>query len=565
MDDFAVVNSIPEICARHGVKNAIISPGSRNAPLTISFSNHPDIKCWSISDERSAAFVAMGMCQQTKAPTVLICTSGSAALNYAPGVSEAFFQNVPLIVLTADRPAEWVDQWDGQTVHQKNIFGTHVKFYAELPTQPKHDDEVWHYQRLVNEALLAAKSGSNGPVHLNIPFREPFYPKPDELNQSIPIKVINRPKAKSALERDELEALINAWNDIEKKIILVGQQPLSPDMVEVLIRLTNEKEIPVLGDIISNIQGVENGILHSDLILGNSMNEERDDLLPELVVSFGKSLISKDLKLFLRGNPGLNHWHVANESVLKDPFQSLTNSIQHDPIDFLKVLLEITSTASKTYHRAWQMAEDTACNYLRTIQSLEWSELKALSYVMNRLENPYNLHLANSMAVRYANFIGTVSGNNNIEVYANRGTSGIDGSTSTAVGTALSSKCQNILITGDLAFFYDRNAFWHNYELPNLKVVLLNNNGGGIFRMIEGPTRFDQFYKTYFETDQQLNAHHLCNEFGFSYFPVNNEEELQNQLDNFLSAKNTSILEITTDPEKNTSIYKSFKYNFKLN
>ena len=185
-----VVN-IAEICARKGVENVVLSPGSRCAPLTIAFARHPKLTVRTVSDERAAAFIALGMAQTTGKPTVLICTSGTAALNYAPAVAEAFFLQVPLLVLTADRPPEWIDQLDGQTIRQQQVYGQHIKRSFDFPVALENPDAVWHTERMVSEALNEAVAYPAGPVHINVPLREPFYPADGEnLQYGTEVKVI---------------------------------------------------------------------------------------------------------------------------------------------------------------------------------------------------------------------------------------------------------------------------------------------------------------------------------------------------------------------------------------
>jgi 2-succinyl-5-enolpyruvyl-6-hydroxy-3-cyclohexene-1-carboxylate synthase len=550
------INDIASICSGHGVKTAIISPGSRSAPLTLAFSRHPEIDCKVISDERSAAFIALGIAQQQKLPVVLICTSGSAALNYAPAIAEAYYQEIPLIVLTADRPPEWIDQYDGQTINQNGIFGNHVKRSFTFPSQVSNEDVKWHCNRIINESILCTKSIPFGPVHVNIPLREPFYPGKDEKTTFNAVRIIKKNEFSGSLNAVDLLELNEEWEKFDSKAIVIGQCTSSISLENLLEAFSTTTNTPVIADIISNQHGAGN-IKFQDLFLNPKLERNNQSLTPDLLITFGKSLISKNLKTFIRNNPPKAHWHISPSERLNDSLQNVTRLVKIQPEEFLKLFKP--KPAKKDFYLLWKGQNDkTKALVSEYINKCEFGELKAVAKCLEALPQNSQLHLANSMTVRYANILGVTSADQ-IDVFANRGTSGIDGSNSTAVGAALSQNKIVTLITGDMAFFYDRNAFWHNYNLKNLRVIILNNHAGGIFRLIEGPASQPEL-EPYFETHQGLNAKNTAADFNFDYKFVAHENELYDHLTDFYGAsENAKILEIESSSVLNASIFSKLK------
>lgn len=552
-----IINNIAEICHQQGIEKAIISPGSRNAPLTLAFARHPKIECFSISDERSASFIGMGMAQAERKPVVLICTSGSAALNYAPAVAEAYFQEIPLVVITADRPPEWIDQWDGQTIRQENIYRKHIKKSFNVAVDLSHSDAKWQTYRVINEAVLESKTGVKGPVQINIPFREPFYPEKETTwKYDSNIQIIQNIAGQKSLSKSQVESLQSELKQKEKIAFVLGQEDYSHEFLNSLNQLSQKLNVPIFADIISNGHELKNAIHLPDSICMKMLKESKAEEIPDLIVSFGKSIISKNLKLFLRKNVK-EQWHVReHHAFIADPFQALTKQIEAEPIAFLD---HINNNSSSEFLKLWQDKNVKAESRMNTfLENQSFSEFSALQKLMKNLPENSHLHLANSLSVRYANFIGLKS-QTGIKVWANRGTSGIDGSTSTAVGHAMAHSDQNhFLITGDVAFFYDRNAFWHKYPYPNLKIILLNNQGGSIFRMIKGPKEQVEL-EEFFETEQRLEAKGLCQEFGIAHFSAHNSESFHTIKDKFMQYPHSAIIEIKTDSKTNQQLFEDFK------
>lgn len=571
MTRFQPIYDIAELCARKGVTQAVLCPGSRCAPLTLAFARHPAIATRTFGDERSAGFVALGIAQQKKAPAILVCTSGSAAYNFAPAVAEAWFSETPLVVFTADRPAEWVGQHDGQTIHQPGIFGRHVKQSFQLPADYQHPDSAWAVNRIVNEAINLSFQEPKGPVHINAPFREPLYPAAGEaIAFSAEVRVMDEFSSTFTLTEEQKKVIAAEWSQYHNILIVTGQQEYDRLLTDTLRNFFKQHNVPIVGDITSNLHGVEKLVRHADTFLGHATEDVRKTLQPDLLITFGKSVLSKQLKLYLRKHAPGAHWHLQPSGMAADAFQSITRVFNANPVDFFLYLSALPQGATfetqkqNNFNKFWEVEERRA---LRTLEDFfpqpEFGELELVREVLQALPEGSNLHLANSMSVRYANFIGLTAKQKSIQVFANRGTSGIDGCTSTAAGHTLSNDRPNVLITGDMAFFYDRNAFWHNYPLPNLRVVLLNNHGGVIFKMIDGPGDLPETAE-YFVTRQKLNARKLCEEHGISHLALDSKRKLRNLLKDFLEFDGqTKILELETDTSVNKNLYEHLKHQLK--
>lgn len=561
------IYDIAALCVLKNIKQVVLCPGSRCAPLTLAFTRHPEIITKTFSDERSAGFIALGMAQATGMPVVAVCTSGSAAYNLAPSVAEAYFSQTPLIVFTADRPSEWIAQHDGQTIYQTEIFGKHVKKFFQLPQDYEHADSQWAINRIVNEALNLSLQAPFGPVHINAPFREPLYPPKDEKITFTPgLRVIDDHQAQPGIPEDIKTRIRNAWTGYHNILLVAGQHPADFQTARSVSAFQRQQNVPVVHDILSNLHEVENTIQHSDLFLGQASEDLKQSLRPDLLITFGQSLISKNLKIFLRKYPAKDHWHIQPPGPVADTYKNVTE-VFHTPahtfLDFLTTIEEektFDSQKQKNYHKIWEVEERRT---LRALDSFftepELTELELVRETINNLPANANLHLANSMSVRYANFIGLPAQQKGIQVFSNRGTSGIDGCTSTAVGHSLVSVRPNFLITGDLAFFYDRNAFWHNYPLQNLRIILLNNHGGLIFDVLEGPSSLPEA-KEYFITRQLLNAKKLCEEFGFDHLQLDHRRKMKNLFKDFFEFDNkTKIMELESETTLNKNIFDNLK------
>jgi 2-succinyl-5-enolpyruvyl-6-hydroxy-3-cyclohexene-1-carboxylate synthase len=563
---------IAAICYAHGIRNVVISPGSRSAALTLAFTRHGGFQLLSVMDERTAGFIALGMAQQTHVPTVLICTSGSAGYNYAPAVSEAFFQQIPLLILTADRPKEWIHQHDGQTIYQSEMYGKHVKAAFELPADYAHSDAQWYINRTINEAILFSRAVSPGPVHVNVPIREPFYPtESEELTPSRDIRIIDRVPVEATLSVEVWHQLLDEWDNARRILIVGGQHKNSTILNKSLSSLTDEFDIPVLGDTISNQKGSDAFISHHDLFL---ISENAEALRPDLLITYGLSLVSKELKLFLRKNPAAQHWHISESAQVVDPFQSLTRQIHVSPeyffanifekMDYERFVQGDEAGADASYLSCIRQSDRQISikldKYLTNISTL--NDLSAIDIVIKSLYSNYRIQVANSMAVRYLNVLGSRVGDP--EVFANRGTSGIDGCVSTAIGAALVDTAPVLLVVGDVAFLYDRNGLLINSLPQNLKILVINNAGGNIFRMIPGPSDLPE-REAYFETTHAFNAERTAADSGIRYVGVREMADLPDKAQQFISLPGIAIMEVFTDPAENARIWKGLKDYVKQN
>jgi len=552
---------IAAICYAKGIRDAIVCPGSRCAPLTLSFVQHPGIQTRTISDERSAGFIALGIAQQTRRTVVLICTSGTAAYNFAPAVAEAFYQRIPLLVLTADRPVEWIGQWDGQTISQQNIYGNHVLRSYQLPQEYDHPDSKWSIQRIVNEAINISQDDTQGPVHVNVPLREPLYS--DTISFSDDIRIIEKVRAKQTISPKALPSL-----DSFKRILVVGGQGrLDVDLIAAVNAFVAAGNIAVVGDIISNLHPIPNAIKYCDTFLPAIDDDTKATLRPDLLITIGQSVISKNLKLFLRSFKPDVHWHVdeiAQEIV--DPFQSITLQIQTSPESFFATLASTLQVSEdrKQYFQRWLDLDRKALSTIHSFfDETSSGEFSFVNHVLKNIPDHTNLHLSNSMSVRYANFCGLAENKKGVQVYSNRGTSGIDGCTSTVVGHTISSSSLHTLITGDVAFFYDRNAFWNNYIPPNLRIIVLNNHGGVIFGIIDGPGSTPGADE-YFVTRQPLTAKHIAAEFNLDYRSISDTGNVSAALDDFFKIDGRAkILEFESGSKEAKGLFLRFKEKVK--
>lgn len=542
---------------KKGITDVVISPGSRNAPMIHTFFGTPEFACRNIVDERSAAYFALGLSLAKRKPVVIVCTSGTASLNYAPAVAEAFYQNIPLIVITADRPDYWIDQAESQCIRQEGIYRNFVRKEVSLPLG-ESEKELWFASRQINECLNLAVSGTPAPVHINIPLEEPLH---DLINEELPeVKEIGMGGSKPVISKDEVLLLSEAIKPASKILVLAGQMNPSQALESALSAFVERTGTVVLHEHLSNLS--DPAFCGSiDVLMAAILEENSEDYQPDLLITIGGQFVSKSLKQFLRKNKPGEHWHVSLGGEHFDTYQSLTKVVQAGAADFFTALAEREVQANSGYLQLWKSKEKRV-NQLRNqfVAQVVFSDLKAFELIGKNIPENSVVHLGNSSPVRYALVNERVK---RAEYYSNRGTSGIDGCLSSAVGFASSSEKLNTIIVGDLSFFYDSNALWNKYIGANLRVIVINNGGGNIFSMIKGPGETPAFQEHFF-TGNSHKAEGLARAFGLEYFSASNEDELAQALSGFYSTdQKAAVLEIFTDAEVNVKVFRELFWRVK--
>jgi len=519
-DIYEMVRSLQE----RGVNHAVISPGSRNFPIIQALVSTSDMTLHEVIDERSAGYHAIGLSIATDQPTIITCTSGTAALNYYPAIAEAFYAEVPLIVLTADRPPEAIDNWEGQSVRQKNVFASHtVKSF--------HIDPGTSVSELQNKAEEAYRLSIQkaGPVHINIAFREPFY---DGIEISNNGTKSHLPRDRNS--KDDAQQLLTYLPEDGKLLWLNGHDRSAGPYVKT-------ENVVQLSDVLSNKMQTIN---HWEAVL-----PAKKQYLPSVIITTGTYFVSKQLRNWLKQNKELVHVHLGSREVLPTPFG--TKPIQLN-LDYQEAIQLVNRSLTDSYRSIWE--ELGFEESYEKISADHHTEIKLIEALYEKLPSNSHLHLANSTTVRNAAMLRRRF---DIRHLGNRGTSGIDGCTSTAVGYASATDEQVFLFTGDLAFLYDINGLWRTNLPQNLKIVVFNNFGGGIFELIDGPDNYPETLKW------QVTAHNksvedLTKAMGVETFKITAESDKE-IIDNFFDYDGCAVLEIETSRDENKSYLNDLK------
>ncbi|MBP2617168.1 2-succinyl-5-enolpyruvyl-6-hydroxy-3-cyclohexene-1-carboxylic-acid synthase [Chryseobacterium jejuense] len=545
------IQILAHLLQQYGIADVVISPGSRNAPLAIHFSEIDSFNCYSIVDERSAAFVAMGMAKSEKKPAAITCTSGSAVVNYYPAITEAFYQNIPLLVLTADRPTDFVDIFDGQTIRQKDVFHQHSYGDFQLLEDSKENAEDINFDIIKKAIELCFEK--QGPVHINIPLEEPLY----ELVSELP----TFPTVEKTIKHKDYEIpshLIAEWHTSQRIMLLVGTRDYSPELENQLTQLVKNHSVVVLSEVNSNLYH-EKFFRHIDRYIFNFTEEDFKTYAPDLLITVGQNVVSKKVKQFLRSARPKQHWHL-DEVWQPDTYFSLTEKIEVKPEVFFSKLLKFINLEPRPYFNLWDVLRDKKdAKHQQFLNTVEFSDFYFFNKASQTVPENYNIHFANSSAIRYAQLFDF----GKRRMYCNRGTSGIDGSTSTAMGFAIKNVNPTLLITGDLSFFYDINGLWNQYIPPFVRIIIFNNGEGNIFKIIPGPgnanpNTLDEFIAT----KHRKNAEHLAKHFGFSYIKVEDDLTLDRVLENFFKPDaQPKILEVNTYGKNSADVQKAY-FNF---
>ncbi|MFN0032477.1 MAG: 2-succinyl-5-enolpyruvyl-6-hydroxy-3-cyclohexene-1-carboxylic-acid synthase [Flavobacteriales bacterium] len=553
ISDKRTVQDLISLLVAKDVHHAVVCPGSRNAPFSISLHKHEVIRAYNIVDERSAAFFALGMAQQLQKPVAIICTSGTAALNFSPAIAEAFYQRVPLLVITADRPVEWIDQGEGQSIRQRNVYQNFVKASYEVMEETAHTDSAWHNVRIMDEAIGLCTAGVAGPVHINFPLRESLYGTAEKAENKV--KVVERVKAPSALPKTIVLQLKSQLSEAKKILILAGQ--LLPDAMlnKALKQWSGLPQAVVMTEAHSNMAD-EKFITTIDRLVMKFNDDQKKFLVPDVLITVGHNIISRRIKEYLR-NAECEHWHIDVSGEGLDTLKHLNKIIATEPRHFFEEVLPAgnkQSDYSKTM-LAWnELKGEKANEFLATCP---WSDLKAFEIIYSAIPEGHHLQMGNSSVVRY---VLLFNARKNLRHFGNRGVAGIDGCTSTAIGATYASQKPTTLVTGDLGFFYDSNAFWNDYVSQHLRVIVINNGGGGIFRIIDGPGTTEAL-EDFFETKHMRSAEKMAEMYGLQYFCAIDQDSLEEGLTWLYANEFCSVLEVFTPRLENDKVLRAYFNN----
>jgi 2-succinyl-5-enolpyruvyl-6-hydroxy-3-cyclohexene-1-carboxylate synthase len=519
-----------------GICHVIVCPGSRNAPLTQLFTSQEGFSCYSIVDERSAAYVALGMARELQEPVVVLTTSGTAVLNLAPAIAEAFYQGLPLVVITADRPPEKISQFNNQILDQELPFFAYSKGFYQPPLQPTHPDDLTQTMKQMERLVTSAVSFPAGPVHLNIPLEEPLYENLPPVLEDETYKP-QIPNAENPVSRFE------AVETNTKILVLAGMGPCKKDLKEGLSNLVSSCQAVVIAENITNISG-EDFITQPELLLAGVQEGGKEALIPDLLISFGGQVVSKRLKLFLQNLPDLKHVEIKGDvpASLEQLAESVSGGGQPD--------------SPKNFLESWKLEQERGRLLMQgKLLDLEYGNLWVFKTILSMAPTESVIHLGNSSTIRYSQILPH---REDLSYYSNRGTSGIDGCVSSAVGAAMVSDQMHVLLVGDLSFVYDSNALW-NKEFPdNLKIVVLNDKGGGIFRLLKGPSDMD-FFEKFSVAHHPVSLDKLAKSYGRTAIKVGKMEELGGAVNTLFAPGSTlSVVEVDTSEQENSRIFKEF-------
>ena len=529
----------------YGVKRVVVSSGSRNAPLVLSVTSDDYFKCYSVIDERSAAFFAMGMAKEEGVPVALMCTSGSAVLNYYPAVAEAYYSRVPLIVISADRPASMIDKGMGQTIRQEGVMALHCSYSTSL-REGKEDVSynVKECSRAIQEAI-----NSLSPVHINVPFAEPLYNATCDAVEFVFDNLENVCNEDVAIDAD----IVEKWQKARCPMVVCGVRNRDEKLEKTLNALYEEYGVITLCENISNLHG-EHFIENIDRVIVPLTDEEEQSLKPDFLISIGGMIVSKKIKSFLSSSPLLAHLHV-NQHTWPDTYGKLSHSVKCCDTDFLSELLKVKREKVDYASRWVEKNIRSQKSHLKYTALAPYSDFYVWNTLSSHIPAGTHLEIANSSSIRYSQLFNFKEG---ITYWCNRGTSGIDGCTSTAVGTAVLCDRSVTHITGDLSFFYDSNALWNNHIPSTMRIIVMNNGGGGIFRILDG-SRATDCCADFLEARHSLRAEHIAKMYDIDYMAVNEEKTLGEALSVFWKeGSRPRMIEVFTPRDDNDTILRDY-------
>lgn len=550
------VLQLAALLREYGIDHVVVSPGSRNAPIIQTLTQHPAFRCFTVVDERSAAFFALGLIQNLQRPVAVCCTSGTALLNFGSAVAEAFYQQLPLLVISADRPAAWIGQMDGQTLPQPGVFNSLARKSVSLPEPITAEDE-WYCNRLINEALLELTHHGSGPVQINVPLSEPLFEfTAEELPKARAIRYSGGyPKS-----LDNIEQLRTQWGQSNKRMVIIGQLLPGEKVKKVVEKLAREWNCVVLAEHTANVSSNAT-IENFDQIIYALPPERWDEFTPDLLITFGGHVVSKRVKKFLRQQHLAMHWHLSPDGSVPDLFQSLTDVIEMDE-HFFSLLGSPEKVQPADFSSLWrEESEKLKSKNKEFTATMPFSDLQVLKMLFPLLPEKAALQLGNSSTVRNAQLFEL---NPQIPVFCNRGTSGIDGSMSTAVGYAAIYPDLTFLVIGDLSFFYDVNALWNKHVSKNLRILLVNNGGGEIFHLLPGLNKAEAL-DDHIAYRHNTGAREWAEAMGMVYLSVENEAELKENIVTFVgdTSDRPILMETKTPMEVNAEVFKAYYHHLK--
>lgn len=554
--DKAICRELASLLVAHGVENVVLSPGSRNAPMVLAVTRNADLAYRVVIDERCAAFIALGMAAQSRRAVALVCTSGTAMLNYAPAIAEAYYREIPLIVITADRPQEWIDQDDSQTIRQPGILDHIVRKSVNLPVETGSATQMWMVNRLVNDALSAAVENIPGPVHINLQLDLPLASVTDVAEDYVP-RLVQVTTPSMTLPVAQVRAMAEELRAPRRVMLVCGFMPPSQKISRAVNRLAALPNVVVLTEAQANIHAA--GVISNiDRVLASMDCDTKVKMAPDVVITVGGSLVSRFIKGWLRKRDRLEHWHVGIRGISVDAFMHMTRRIEINPESFLPQLasaMQPNASLACDYRARWQEINSRAAvRHNAFVDKLAWCDLSAMSLIMKNLPDACNLQASNGTSVRYVQLFNHTHLH---RIDSNRGVSGIDGCTSTAIGGAIMYKGgPTVLITGDMSMQYDIGALATNDMPRNFHIIVLNNGGGGIFRFLKHIAALPEVDEC-FAAHVNLPVRQLAEAYGFKYNCANSPEELQSALTDIYGSEPT-ILDVRTDGQFSADILNAY-------
>lgn len=547
---------VAECMCAYGVRHVVTSPGSRNAPLIMAFARREEFVVHSVVDERSAAFIALGMAGISGEPVALVCTSGTALLNYAPALAEAYYRHIPLVAISADRPSEWIDQNDSQTLRQPAALENVVRSSISLKGEISGKDELWYTNRMLNDVMDACMGKVRGPVHINISLGMPLTGETNSEGALFrKIDVLGRRDVISTSSARQLAASVAG-----KKILVVATVN-APDsrLSHALGQLASLPNVAVIAEGLSNIHA--RGV-HSEcdmLFSGNLKSETVDELKPDVLICYGGAAVSAPLKQFLRGISPSESWYVGVTDHAIDCYMSLTARIDVNPEGFFPRFasslahLHRVNGYESDYADTWREYASVKTHDIPCNEKNVWNASGAVEKLLSSFPSDWNIQLSNGMTVRHALMCSDLRRFHRVD--CNRGVSGIDGSTSTAVGASAVYSKPTVLLTGDMSMQYDIGALGSGLISPRLKIVVFSNGGGGIFKVVKTTRDLAECDK-YFACGLEIDFEKIAEAYGFRYMCVRGFEDLDRLMPEFIGESARSvIMEIATDADTDAAVY----------